>query len=97
MDWDKENNIRGCPSKLSACDKQSFICQITTGKLDNAVEATHFINIIPTPVHPQTVRRTLKDGNFQAIIKKKHPLFKKAHWLACLNFARYHENWTVKD
>ena len=80
MDWNKENNIGGCPSKLSAHDKQSLIHQITTGKLDNAVQATHFINnIIPSPVNPQTVRRALKEGDFQAIIKKKCPLLKKAH------------------
>ena len=98
MDWDKENSIGGHPSKLSAHDKQFVIHQITTGKLDNAVQATHFINnIIPTPVHPQTVRRALKEGDFQAIIKKKRPLLKKAHRLACLKFARYHENWTVED
>src|SRR5882724_10080021 len=31
---DKENSKGGHPSKLSYCDKQSIICQITTGKLD---------------------------------------------------------------
>src|SRR5215471_3718250 len=43
MGWDKENNPGGCPSKLSAHDKQALTCQITTGRLDNAVQATHFI------------------------------------------------------
>src|SRR5271156_6256557 len=38
-DSDKENSKGGCPSKLSPCDTQSIICQITTGKLDNAVQA----------------------------------------------------------
>ena len=36
-DFDKENHPGGCPSKLSACDKQSIVCQISSGKLDNAV------------------------------------------------------------
>jgi transposase len=40
MDSDKENSKGGCPSKLSHHDKQSIIHQITTGKLDNAVQAT---------------------------------------------------------
>jgi transposase len=98
MGWDKENNIGGRPSKLSARDKQSLTRQITTGKLDNAVQATHFINnIISSPVHPQTVRRALRKDDFQAIIKKKRPLLKKAHRVAHLKFARYHENWTVED
>ena len=53
VDSDKENNKGGCPSKLSSYDKQSFIHQITTGKLDNATQATHFINnIISSPITP---------------------------------------------
>ena len=40
MEGDKENHPGGCPSKLSPCDKQSIICQISIGKLDNAVQAT---------------------------------------------------------
>ena len=40
----KENNSGGHPAKLSAHDKQSILCQITSGKLDNAVQATNFIN-----------------------------------------------------
>jgi hypothetical protein len=44
LDFNKENNHGGHPSKLSAHDKQSIICQITSGKLDNAVQAIQFIN-----------------------------------------------------
>jgi transposase len=40
LDSNKENNHGSCPSKISAHDKQSIICQITSGKLDNAVQAT---------------------------------------------------------
>jgi transposase len=48
---DKENNKGGCPSKLSPRDKQSILHQITTAKLDNAVQAAHFINsILPKPI-----------------------------------------------
>ena len=51
VDLDKENNKGGRPSKLSSRDKQAIICQITTGQLDNAVEATKFINnVISSPV-----------------------------------------------
>src|SRR6202040_3358780 len=51
VDGNKENNPGGCPSKLSARDKQSIVHQIKSGKLENAVEATQFINgIIPNPV-----------------------------------------------
>ena len=44
VDGDKENSKGGHPSKLSSGDKWSIIRQITSGSLDNAVEATHFIN-----------------------------------------------------
>ena len=56
VDGNKENNSGGRPSKLSVRDKQLIVCQIKSGKLENAVEATQFINgIIPNPVTPQTV------------------------------------------
>jgi hypothetical protein len=72
VERDKENNKRGCPFKLTPCDKQSVIHQITTGKLDNAVQATHFINnTFPTSVTPQTVRNALKYNDFYYVVKKK--------------------------
>src|SRR5882724_10901977 len=71
---DKENSKGGHPSKLSYCDKQSIIHQIMTGKLDNAVQATHFINnTLPNPITPQTVRNALKENNFHSVIKTKSP------------------------
>ena len=95
---DKENSKGGRPSKLSPWDKQSIICQITTRKLDNAVQAAHFINsILPSPVSPQTVRNLLKENNFCSVVKKKCPLLKKQHQQDHLKFAKYHENWTVED
>jgi len=48
-----KKTAKGTSSKLSPGDKQSIIRQITTGRLDNAVEATHFINnILSNPVTP---------------------------------------------
>src|SRR6267154_4164062 len=71
VDGNKENNLGGHPSKLSARDKQSIVCQIKSGKLENAVEATQFINgIIPNPVTPQTVRNALKESRFYSVTKK---------------------------
>ena len=98
VDSEKENNQGGRPSKLSPRDKQSIIRQITTGKLDNAVQATQFINnILSSPVTPQTVRNALKSNDFRSVIKQKRPLLKKTHRQDRLNFAQYHENWTVED
>ena len=39
VEENKENHPGGCPSKLSTCNKQSIVHQITTGKLDDAVQA----------------------------------------------------------
>jgi transposase len=98
VDGNKENNPGGRPSKLSARDKQLIFRQIKSGKLENAVEATQFINgIIPNPVTPQTVRNALKESRFYSATKKKTPLLKQAHPIWSLQFAKYHENWTVED
>ncbi len=94
----KENHPGGRPSKLSPCDKQSIICQISSGRLDNAVQATQYINsIIPTPITPQTVRNVLKEAGFRSATKKKVPMLKGSHRERCLQFAQYHRNWIVED
>ena len=98
MDTDKENNLVGHSSKLSTCNKTSIICQIQSGKLDTAVQATHFINsTLPHPVHPQTVRRALHESGLWSATKKKVPMLKKTHYQRHLEFAQLHENWTVDD
>src|SRR5277367_710223 len=98
IEGNKENNKRGRPSKLSPGDKHSIICQITTRPLDNAVEATHFINnILPNPVTPQTVRNALKHSGFRSVVKQKQPLLKLQHRKEHLKFAKCYENWTVED
>ena len=94
---DKENCPRGCPSKLSSCDQHSIIGQIRSRRLDNAVQVIQFINsTITTPVTLQTVRNVLKKSGFYSATKKKVPMFKKTHRQKRLEFAHYHENWTVE-
>ena len=80
VEENKENHPGSCPSKLSTCNKQSIVCQITTGKLDNAVQATQFINsIIPDPVSSQTVRKMLKEAGLHSATKEKVPMLKAMH------------------
>ena len=80
VDANKENNSGGHPSKLSTCDKQSIIWQINSGRLDNAVQATNFINSTLThPVHSQTVRNALKEAGFHSTTKKKVLVLKLTH------------------
>ena len=98
VNQNKVNSKEGHSSKLTFYDKQCIMHQITTGRLDNAVEATKFINnIIPNLVSPQTVRNVLKENNFRSVVKKKCPPLKKQHWINRLQFAKYYENWTVED
>jgi transposase len=94
----KEKRRKGRPPKLSESDRHQILCQITTGQLDNATEATHFINhTLPKPVVTQTVCNALKKHDYRSIVKRKHPLLKQAHCLHRLKFALAHQNWTVED
>ena len=66
LELDKKNYPGSHSTKLIPRDKQAIIQQITTGKLDTAVQATKFINnVLPNPVHPQTIRNVLKEHGFQ--------------------------------
>ena len=58
-------------SKLSPTDQRRIVNQIITGKLDNAVQATNYMNIIQKPVCPQTVRNALKRNHLKAVVKAK--------------------------
>ena len=89
VDANKENNPGGCPSKLSAHDKQFIIWQINSGRLDNTVKATDFIDsTLLDPGHPQTVRNALKEAGFHSPTKKKVPMLKLAHCQTWLKFAK---------
>ena len=58
---DKENHQGGRLSKLSPTDQRRIVNQITTGKLNNVVQATNYINtIIHDRFCPQNIRNTLK-------------------------------------
>jgi hypothetical protein len=95
---DKENSCGRHPSKLTSTDKRAIIQHITTGKVDNAVQATHYINsTITTPVSSQTVRNVLKAAHLKAVTKKKKPLLFIKHRQRKLAFALAHQHWTVED
>jgi hypothetical protein len=94
----KENIKTGCPPKLSPQDRRRVVNQIESGKLDNAVQATDFINSInPTSVSVQTVRNTLRKDNMKSVVKRKHPLLRPAHRKLRLAFAHKYQHWTVDD
>ena len=87
VDRDKENGKGGYLTKLSSDDKWSIIHQINSRRLDNTVEATHFINsIIPNPIMPQTVRNILKQDDFCAVVKKNILLLRRPTDWSVSNF-----------
>ena len=62
---DKGKSQKESISKLSLGDKSPVIHQTTNWRLDNAVEATHFIkNTFPDLITLQTVRNALKQTTF---------------------------------
>ena len=76
----KENNPGSHPSKLSIHDKAAIIQEIHSGRMDNAVQTTQFINsTITQSVTPQGVRNILKESGFYSATKKKVPMLKKIH------------------
>jgi transposase len=98
VEMDKDNHKKNRLSKLSPAEQRRIVSQTTTGKLDNAVQATNYINtIIQNLVCPQTVRKTLKRSHLKAVVKAKKPLFKVTYRQRRLDFALYHQNWTVED
>ena len=68
----KENNTAGHPSKLFIRDKTVIIQEICSGRVDNTVQDTQFINsTITESVTTQTVRNVLKQSGFYSATKKK--------------------------
>jgi IS30 family transposase len=84
---EKENVKLGCPSKLSSLDRRRIVSSITTGKADNAVQATHLINsALPFSISAQTIHNVLKAALLKAVIKKRS--------LFCLSSIEI-EGWTL--
>ena len=98
IDGKKENKNGGNPSKLSPADQRRITNKITSGQIDNAVQAIQFINnLISHPLHPQTVRNSQKKNDFKAVIKAKKPLLTAAHRKHRLYIAEKYRNYTVED
>ena len=95
---EKENVKLGRPSKLSSLDKNRIVSSITTGKADNAVQATHLMNpVLASPISAQTTCNVLKAASLKAVVKKKKPLLSVKHRKRRLDFAFKYKDWTVED
>ena len=77
---EKENIKLGHSSKFSSLDKRIIVFSITTGKINNAVQATHLINpVLVSPISAQTACNVLKAASLKAVVKKKKPLLSVKH------------------
>ena len=98
IDGYKETKKVGRPSKLSPADQRRIANRITYGQIDNAVQATKFINnLISHSIHPQTVRNFLKKFDLKAVIKAKKPLLTAAHRKHRLYIAERYRNYPMED
>ena len=72
---------RACrPYKLSGHAKLRMIRDISSGKIEKAVKATHELSeVTRQTVHPENVRRVLRKAGLKSIKKKKQPFFSKKH------------------
>src|SRR6202040_4426980 len=97
METKKTTLVAIFPSCLLVTNSQLFI-KSSLGSLKMKLRLLNSsMAIIPNPVTAQTVRNALKESGFYSATKKKTPLLKRAHRIRRLQFAKYHENWTVED
>ena len=69
---ERENIKLGHPCKLFSIDMRKIVLSVTTGKAENAVQATHLINsALPFSLSAQTIHNVLKTTSLKVIIKKK--------------------------
>lgn len=89
---------QGRPKKLSAQDIRLAVRKLSTGQLDNVVQVSKHLNSMKEEsVHPETVRRAVKNEGMKAVVKKKKPLLSKYHKKARLAFAHKYKEWTEED
>ena len=80
LEIDKENHKGGRSSMLFPANQRRIDNQIIMNKLDNAVQATKYINtIIQKPFCPQIVRNALKRYSLNAVVKANKSLLKVRH------------------
>ena len=77
---ERENIKLGHPCKLFSIDKKEIVLSVTTGKAENAVQATHLINsALFFSLSAQTIHNALKTISLKVIIKQKMSFFSAKH------------------
>eukprot|EP00301_Raphidiophrys_heterophryoidea_P008488 c13135_g1_i4.p1 GENE.c13135_g1_i4~~c13135_g1_i4.p1 ORF type:complete len:223 (+),score=43.48 c13135_g1_i4:109-777(+) len=79
----------GRPKKISARNVRQLVRDLTSGTVDNAMQASKQLKTQHNlDVTPQTVRNALRQTTMKAVVKKKKPRFTSSHRQA---------HWTEKD
>ena len=90
--------LGGRPSKLSDTNIRYALHLIGTGKAENAVQVTKYLqDITNQSLSAQTVRNGLNKVGMMAVVKRKRPLLIKKHMKERLDFAIVHQDWTLDD
>ena len=91
-------NKGGRPSKLTESDKRLIVRNIRRGRCSTAVDTAKYlattINLI---VYSQTIRNVLKSCGLKAAHKLKKPAISSINRKKRLDFAEFHEHWTMND
>lgn len=66
--------------------------------LKTATEATEWLNTtLPSSFHPQMIRNIQRKESFMQETGREGPFLEPAHRQRRLQYAEYHENWTIPD
>jgi transposase len=88
----------GHSSILSPANIQYATNLLSRGKANTAVAVAKALSDVTNqPIHPQTVRRSLREAGLKAKKKKKKPFLSKRHRKERLDFAIKHQHYTVED
>ena len=82
---------------LSPTDQRRIVNQITTGKLDIAVQATNDQHHHSEACLSTNCQEALKRDHLKEVVKAKKPLLKARHRQRRLEFALYHQDWIIED
>lgn len=88
----------GHPSKLSKTTRHSIIRDITSGNLQNAVQAQEYLSThLNITVSTNRVRQILKEEGMTTVRLTKGPKLTPKHIKQRMDFVHMYEDWTVDD
>ena len=90
--------INGRPSKVSNTTRHLIVREITSGNLENAVEAKKYLSEkLNITISTNRVRQILKEEGMTSTRLTKGPKLTPKHIKQRMDFVRMYEDWTVDD